>query len=158
VVRSPKGLVLDPGCGGFLLVAYRELVRFKTGRYAIPPLKGVHEKVIAQLYGVDINAFPAHLTAVNFAMKGVRSPFTGLNVIEHDFFQVEPKARMLTSYTVRTTTRIELRRGMEIPVFDVIIGNPPRVRWVEVLNPTQNAIKARLKDRMRKYGLTTPAR
>jgi len=46
----------------------------KTGRYAIPPPKGVHEKIIAQLYGVDINPFPAHLTAMNIAMKDVRSP------------------------------------------------------------------------------------
>lgn len=75
-IRSPDDVILDPGCGsgGFLLAAYRVLLRLKTGRYAIPPPKGVHEKIIAQLYGVDINPFPAHLTAMNIAMKDVRSP------------------------------------------------------------------------------------
>jgi len=154
-IRSPDDLILDPGCGsgGFLSAAYRVLVKLKTGRDAIPPPRGVHEKIIAQLYGVDINPFPAHLSAVNLAMKDIRSPSTGLNVIEDDFFLVEPKAVKFMSYKIRTAAG-EFRREVKIPMFDAVIGNPPYTRWVEIPEKTQDAIRKRLRDVMREYGLT----
>ncbi|MEM1557825.1 MAG: N-6 DNA methylase [Thermoproteota archaeon] len=155
-IRSPDDLVLDPGCGsgGFLLAAYRVLVKLKTGRDAIPPPRGIHEKVIGQLYGVDINPFPVHLSSMNIAMKDIRSPATGLNTIEHDFFHVEPKTILLRSYKVRTVAGVRFRREMRIPEVDAVIGNPPYTRWVEIPKYTQDAIKDNLKELMKKYGLT----
>ena len=155
-IRSPDDIVLDPGCGsgGFLSAAYRVLVKFKTGRDMIPPPRGIHEKVISQLYGIDINPFPVQMASMNIAMKDIRSPATGLNTIEQDFFQVEPKTVLLAPYKVRIVTGVELRREMKIPEADVVMGNPPYTRWVEIPKPTQNAIKNKLKDLMRKYGLT----
>jgi len=155
-IRSPDDVILDPGCGsgGFLLAAYRVLVKLKTGRDTIPPPRGVHEKLINQLYGIDINPFPVQLASMNIAMKDVRSPATGLNMIEQDFFQVEPKTKLLAPYRVRTAAGIEFRREMIIPIFDVVMGNPPYTRWVEIPEPTQNAIRDKLKELMRRYGLT----
>jgi len=81
-------------------------------------------------------------------------PATGLNVIEHDFFSVEPKTKILAPYTIRTAAGTEFRREMIIPVCDVVIGNPPYTRWVEIPKPTQNVIRDKLRSIMRKYGLT----
>ncbi|MEM3921688.1 MAG: N-6 DNA methylase, partial [Nitrososphaerota archaeon] len=154
-IRSSDDLVLDPGCGsgGFLLAAYRELVRHKVGEVRIPPPRGVHERVLAQLYGVDINAFPAHLTAMSLSMKDIRSPSTGLNVIVCDFFLLEPRVSILSPFVVKTAAG-EFRREVVVPLFDAVIGNPPYTRWVEIPEPTKKAIRERLGDLIRRYGLT----
>jgi type I restriction-modification system DNA methylase subunit len=155
-IKRADDRVLDPGCGsgGFLSAAYKVLVKLKTGKDDIPPPKSVHEKILAQLYGVDINPFPAHLSAVNLAMKNVRSPSTGLNIIEHDFFYVEPNTNLLAPYTIRTAAGVEFRREITMPTFDAVIGNPPYTRWVEIPESTKNAIRDRLGDQLRKYCLT----
>lgn len=72
---------------------------------------------------MDINPFPAHLTAVNLAMRNVRAPSTETNVIVDDFFNAEPGKL----YPVRIkTAKGELTRTIVIPPeLDVIIGNPP---------------------------------
>jgi len=124
-IRSPDDVILDPGCGsgGFLSAAYKVLAKLKTGRDEIPPPRGVHERIIAQLYGVDINPFPMHLSAVNLAMKDIRSPSTGLNIIEDDFFQTEPNTPRFMPYTIRTAAG-EMRREVRMPACDAVIGNP----------------------------------
>ncbi|MEM2374354.1 MAG: N-6 DNA methylase, partial [Thermoproteota archaeon] len=154
-IRSSNDLVLDPGCGsgGFLLAAYKELVKQKIGEVKIPPPRDVHEKVLSQLFGVDINPFPTHLTAMSISMKNVRSPSTGLNIIEWDFFLLEPQQRILSKYTVRTPAG-EFRKEIVIPKVDAVIGNPPYTRWVEIPESTKNAIREKLGELIKKYGLT----
>jgi type I restriction-modification system DNA methylase subunit len=154
-IRSPDDVVFDPGCGsgGFLLAAYRELVRLKTGKAEIPPPEGVHEKIMDQLYGLDINPFPAHLTAVNIAMKDARSPSTNLNVIESDFFLLEPRTKVFSPYTVKTAAG-EVKREIVIPCADAVVGNPPYTRWVEIPESTQNAIRDKMGRVIKEYGLT----
>ena len=154
-IRSSDDVVLDPGCGsgGFLLAAYRELIRHKIGEVKIPPPRGIHEKVLGQLFGVDINPFPAHLTAMALSMKDVRSPSTGLNIIEWDFFLLEPLVRIFSPYTIKTAAG-EFRKEIMIPTFDAVIGNPPYTRWVEIPEPTKKAIRERLGDLIKRYNLT----
>ncbi|MGC8988405.1 restriction endonuclease subunit M, partial [Infirmifilum sp.] len=106
-VRSPDDKILDPGCGSgtFLVEAYRKLAELKLRRRFneighVP--EDVHRQILDQLYGVDINEFPAHLTAVNLAMKNPRAPSTNMNVFVKDYFTMRPNQQLLAPYTTRT--------------------------------------------------------
>jgi len=153
-IKTPDDVVLDPGCGSgcFLSEAYKELVKLKIGNRKIPPPESVHQKILDQLYGLDINPFPAHLTAVNIAMKDARSPSTNLNIIVNDFFLLKPAIKIFSSYTVKTVAG-EVKREILIPYFDAVIGNPPYTRWNEISENTKNLIKKNLSSEIKKYGL-----
>jgi hypothetical protein len=151
-VRSPEDIVLDPGVGsgGFIIQAYKRLLKLKTGRERASD--EVHKKVLDQLYSIDINPFPAHLTAMNLAMKNVRAPSTNMNIVVKDFFQIAPKQDLLAPYVVRTAAG-ELKRTIIIPECDAVIGNPPYTRWDEIPDPTKRAILNNLKNVIAKYKL-----
>ena len=151
-IRGRDDLVLDPGSGsgGFLTKAYQKLVREKIGLTKIIP-REVHESVIRQLYAIDIDPFAAHLTAVNIAAKNVRASSTELNVINQDFFSIKPSDAVLAPYVIKTAAG-EVRRKINMPKFDAVVGNPPYTRWVEIPPRTQEFIKTIL-NKMKKYSL-----
>ena len=152
-IRSPDDVVMDPGVGsgGFLLKAYRKLLEKKIGATPISLVrKEVHERILGQLYALDINQFPVHLSALGLAMRNVRVPSTKLNVIPADFFSIQPKQRVLAPYVVAG----EFKREFDIPVMDAVIGNPPYTRWTEIPEKTQELIRKRLGRLMGEYGLT----
>jgi type I restriction-modification system DNA methylase subunit len=151
----PDDLVLDPGCGsgGFIIKSYDKLAELKIGRLQVS--EKVHTRILDQLYAVDLNPFPAHLTAMNLAMRNVRAPSTNLNVLVRDFFALEPNTELHTSYTVKTAAGV-VERSIQIPKsFDVVLGNPPYTRWKEIPEPTKRLIKKYLADVVRKYRLTS---
>ena len=153
-IRGPDDLVLDPGCGsgGFIIKCYDMLARLKYGRLQVP--EGVHERILNQLYAVDINPFPAHLTAMNLAMRNVRVPSTNMNVVVWDFFALQPKTILYTPYTVKTAAGT-VERKIQLPeYFDAVVGNPPYTRWSEIPEPTQKLIRSFLADVVRRYDLT----
>jgi type I restriction-modification system DNA methylase subunit len=154
-IRGPDDLVLDPGCGsgGFIIKSYDKLAELKIGRLQVS--EKVHTRILDQLYAVDLNPFPAHLTAMNLAMRNVRAPSTNLNVLVRDFFALEPNTELHTSYTVKTAAGV-VERSIQIPKsFDVVLGNPPYTRWKEIPEPTKRLIKKYLAIMVRKYRLTS---
>jgi len=157
-VRSPDDKVLDPGCGSgtFLVEAYKRLAELKRKRpwseiNYVP--SDVHRQILRQLYGVDINEFPAHLTAMNLAMKNVRAPSPEMYVFVRDYFTIMPGQQVLTPYEVRTA---EGGKPVEVVFkdFDAVVGNPPYTRWTEIPENTQDRILDFLKKTISKYGLT----
>jgi hypothetical protein len=155
-IRSPDDLVLDPGVGsgGFLLKAYQRLMEEKTGTASISSVrKEVHERILSRLYALDINPFPAHLSAVGLAMRNVRVPSTMLNVIHADFFSISPEQEVLTPYALKTPAG-DVKRKFVIPKMDAVIGNPPYTRWTEIPEETQELIRKNLGKLMKEYGLT----
>ncbi len=155
-IRSPDDVVLDPGVGsgGFLLQAYRRLFELKRGEKDLRLVRpSDHEQILGQLYALDINPFPAHLSAMGVSIKNIRVPSTKLNVLVSDFFRLQPGQRVLTPYKVKTIVREE-EREVVMPKFDAVIGNPPYTRWTEIPEETQGLIRKRLGKLMKKYGLT----
>ncbi len=157
-VRSPGDKVLDPGCGSgtFLVEAYKRLAELKLKR-SFSEIKhvssDVHKQILRQLYAIDINEFPAHLTAINLAMKNVRVPSPETNVFVRDYFTIVPRQELIAPYIVRTPEG-EKPAKVVFTDFDAIVGNPPYTRWTEIPEGTRNQIRARLGDLISAYNLT----
>jgi len=58
--------------------------------------RDVHKRILNQLVGVDTNEFPAHLTAINLAMRNPKAPSTKLNVVVEDYFNIKPGQKRLS--------------------------------------------------------------
>jgi type I restriction-modification system DNA methylase subunit len=156
-IRSPDDKVLDPGCGSgtFLVEAYKRLAELKlkkpyTQIKHIP--EDVHRQILRQLYGVDINEFPAHLTAMNLAMKNVRTPSPEIYVFVRDYFTIKPGQHVLAPYKVKTP---EGERQIEVVFkdFDAVVGNPPYTRWDDISNTVRRNIISSVGDLLKKYDL-----
>ncbi|MEM1832481.1 MAG: N-6 DNA methylase, partial [Desulfurococcaceae archaeon] len=157
-IRSPDDRVLDPGCGSgtFLVEAYKRLTELKLGRKFsevkyVP--REVHKQILNQLYGIDINEFPAHLTAVNLAMRNPREPSSITNIVVEDFFAIAPGQKKLTPYKVKTA---DGEKPVEIAFedFDAVVGNPPYTRWTEIPEGTRKLILKSYGDILSKYDLS----
>jgi type I restriction-modification system DNA methylase subunit len=153
---NPGALILGPGCGSgtFEVEAYWILSQLKMGRKrGIPPGKDVHRSILRQIYALDINPFPAQLTAMNLAMKNVRAPTTDLNIVTSDFFSIIPGQKLLAPYPVVTPSGSKRKEIVFPEGFDVVMGNPPYTRWTEIPYGVQRNIEARLGDLLAKYNL-----
>ncbi len=157
-VRSPDDKVLDPGCGSgtFLVEAYKRLCELKL-RKPFTQIKhvpeDVHRQILRQLYGVDINEFPAHLTAMNLAMKNVRAPSVEMNIFVRDYFTIIPGQKVSAPFKVKTPDG-EKQVEVIFKDFDAIVGNPPYTRWTEIPKNTQSRVLDILRTTISKHDLT----
>ena len=68
-----------------------------------------HSDILNQLWGIDINQFPAHLSAINLAVRNLDSSSKNMQIIVSDFFKVaptyikRPNETMMVLYTETTT-------------------------------------------------------
>lgn len=124
-VDDPDDEVLDPACGsgGFLVSAYNRK------RSLFPEPEGTHDRILDQLYGVDINRFPAHLSVINLAIQNLDSYTEHVNVEVNDFFRTGPESlpldRRRAKATGETTSETVIDDAGEM---DVVVGNPPYIR------------------------------
>ena len=160
-IRDSDDKVLDPGCGSgtFLVEAYKRLAElklkkpFKDVRH-VP--KEVHEQILRQLYGVDINEFPAHLTAMNLAMRNPRVPSTIMNVFVRDYFTIMPNQSLLAPYTIRTPEG-EKQAEVVFKDFEAVVGNPPYTRWGQLTRDVQENIVRNVGSLLGRYDLLPQA-
>jgi len=114
-IKSPNDKVLDPACGSgsFLVKAYHKLKDLKRKENPFADENRLHEEILSQLYGIDINPFPATLSSINLAIRNLRVPSRHINIVVSDFFKVKPSIGI-------------------IPQVDVVVTNPPYIRQEEM--------------------------
>jgi len=114
-IKSPNDKVLDPACGSgsFLVKAYHKLKDLKRKENPFADENKLHEEILSQLYGIDINPFPATLSSINLAIRNLKVPSRHINIVVSDFFKVKPSMEI-------------------IPQVDVVVTNPPYTRQEEM--------------------------
>jgi type I restriction-modification system DNA methylase subunit len=129
-VRSGDDVVLDPGCGSgtFLVKAYRRLAELKgVARVGGALGEAVHREVLSQLYGVDINQFPSHLSVINLVIQNPAARVDKVNVVVGDFFDI--RAGQETWTGLESVTVEGRRTTVKFPrKFDAVVANPPYIR------------------------------
>jgi len=115
-IKSPNDKVLDPACGsgGFLVKAYHKLKDLKKKENPFAEDSKLHEEILNQLYGIDINPFPAQLSSINLAVRNLKVTSKNINLVISDFFKIKPSIGIFPSE------------------FDVVVTNPPYTRQEEM--------------------------
>ncbi|MFC7080203.1 N-6 DNA methylase [Halorussus caseinilyticus] len=124
-INSGSDDILDPACGsgGFLISAYDRL----KSQLAEPA--GSHERILNQIYGVETNRFPAHLSAINLAIQDLDSYTEDVNIKIRNFFDVKGYTEFGgESAGTSGTEKEDAYTDDQLGGFDAIIGNPPYIR------------------------------
>jgi len=140
-VKNPDSTILDPACGSgtFLVRAYYRLRYLNDTK--------THSKLLRQLWGIDIDKFPAHLATINLAIRELSAKENYPNIVYRDFFDISgPKTSIrigmqptLTSWIGKELRPIVPVQGLdakalerEIPIMNCVVGNPPYTRQEEM--------------------------
>ncbi len=130
-VTKKDAKVLDPACGsGSFLVKVYQRLRELNGipKEMSGPLGEIfHRQLLAQVYGVDINQFPAHLSVINLAIQNPKAKVEKINVAVKDFFDLKPRQETLMGFRSMDTEGKQML--IKIPgAFDAVVANPPYIR------------------------------
>jgi hypothetical protein len=123
-IRKADDVVLDPACGSgsFLVRAYYR--KSQLGR------QPDHHELLQELYGCDINPFPAHLATLNLAARRIANEENYPRIARKNFFLIRrdsPEFCELPKAARDKSGRRE-RERIDLPELDAVIGNPPYVR------------------------------
>lgn len=131
-INDANDVVLDPACGsgGFLVSAYNRKQKL------LPESAGSHTRILDQLHGIDINRFPAHLTAINLAIQDLSAYTERVNIEVSDFFNVTADT-MRFGREQASASGENIEEGIveeTIGGVDAIVGNPPYIRGRNIDN------------------------
>jgi len=124
-IKKPEDLVLDPACGsgGFLVKAYKQLELLKS-QVSTP----THGEILSQIFGIDINRFPAHLSAINLAVQNISEKTNNVMIEVTSFFDIDPGQKRFARKIIRLDGQ-EKNETTPIPnKVDVIVANPPYIK------------------------------
>ena len=136
-IRDANAKVMDPACGGgtFLVRAYtrkRDLSGQQLG----------HQQLLQHLYGIDISAYPAHLTTINLATRDLIDRANYPLVARRDFFK---------THVDEPIFHVPLGRGdnqlvtLQLERVDALVGNPPYIRQEKITEYYGKKYKAALR-------------
>lgn len=125
-IEDAHDSVFDPACGsgGFLVSAYHQK------RDLLPESTGAHDQILTKLFGVDVNRFPAHLSAINLAIQDLSSYTDHVNIEVADFFDVEPDTQRFRreQASASGSDHENALEGSALGNVDAIVANPPYIK------------------------------
>ena len=121
-IRKPEDRVLDPACGGgtFLVRAYSRKRALAQSSGGAPRS---HERLLDEILGVDIAAFPAQLSTINLAVRHLSDEPNYPLVARDSFFNAQQGNPL---YNRPLSDGLEQRIPLE--EVDAVVGNPPYIR------------------------------
>jgi len=134
-VRNGDDFVMDPTCGTgtFLIRSYHKLRNLKSRR---------HHKLLKQVWGFDIAGFPAELATINLFRQDFADYSNFPRVLSKDFFDVRP-GQSFKFPPPKKTVKAGERIQVNIPKFDVLVGNFPFIRQ-ELIEKASKGYKKKL--------------
>lgn len=136
-IRKGTETVLDPSCGsgGFLVRAYYRKQQLDKSQN--------HQRLLSDIYGCDINAYPAHLATLNLAARKIENEENYPRIAHKNFFKVKAETTFCELPVMdapgeghRGTKRIKL------PEIDAVVGNPPYVRQEKIPKKSDRRVVA----------------
>ena len=121
-IRNPGDRVLDPACGGgtFLVRAYS---RKRVLAQSTSQAGSSHERLLSEIFGVDISAFPAQLSTINLAIRHLSDEANYPRVARASFFDAQAGIPL---YDIPLTG--DSVRSIALENVDAVVGNPPYIR------------------------------
>ena len=121
-IRYPDDRVLDPACGGgtFLVRAY---ARKRALTQSAGSSQVSHQRLLGQIFGVDIAAFPAQLSTINLAVRHLSHEPNYPRVAKASFFDAQAGNPL---YDIPLTG--DSVRSIALEEVDAVVGNPPYIR------------------------------
>lgn len=143
-IQSGEDRVMDPACGGgtFLVRAYARKKHLEPSQ--------IHQELINSLFGVDISAYPVHLTTLNLATRQLSDEENYPLVARSDFFDIRPDRRFLMLPQRAEVTSLKTKglgqatqREIFLPYgdLDAVVGNPPYLRQEDIPKEKKQAYR-----------------
>ena len=148
-IRTGREQVMDPACGGGTF-----LVRAYVRKRELDPSLG-HGELLADLFGVDVSSFAAHLTTINLATRDLIDEDNYPRVGRNDFFNVRRDATFV-SLPLKGSEGMAIKglgaaseRRVVVPELDAVVCNPPYVRQEDIPADRKKAYARLAKDEQR---------
>ncbi len=143
-IRHSEANVLDPSCGSgsFLVRAYHRKAWLKQDE-RLTHSTVTHQDRLAQLYGVDISVFAAHLSTLNLAARDLNDEENYPRIRRGNFFEVAAEVVKGGPFCLLPHgLRGERTPGpITLPPLQAIVGNPPYVRQELIPKRGERGIK-----------------
>jgi len=123
--------ILDPACGsGTLLVS---ALHVKEELLSKKRIKKNHQDKLEDIFGIDISVFAAHLSVINLSIQDLTSVTNKVYIFIDDAFNVMPTKSRIVLFAASPKHQaskdgVKEAEKVEIPLFNVIISNPPFTR------------------------------